>query len=166
MTPPKPNLLSRLQAFGCRTIGVGKVGDIFADRNFDENYKDKSNEACLRRLESILDRVRHDERNFIFVNLVETDMIYGHRRDVEGYFAAVTEIDAYLPRILTRLSASDCLILTADHGCDPTYIGTDHTREYVPFLVYTAESQACSLGVRGGHDEVAARVYDHFGLEA
>jgi phosphopentomutase len=164
MTPPEPNLLSRLQADGCRTVGVGKIGDIFADRHLDRVYKDKSNQECLTRLESVLDDHYPEDHRFVFVNLVETDMIYGHRRDVDGYFASVSDIDSSLPAILRRLGPEDSLIITADHGCDPTYAGTDHTREYVPLLSYRPGVVGSSLGIAKGHDEVAKTVYSHFSM--
>lgn len=164
MTPPEPNLLSRLQADGCQTVGVGKIGDIFADRHLDRIYKDKSNQECLARLVSVLDDLHPEDRTLVFVNLVETDMIYGHRRDVDGYFASVDAIDSSLPTILRRLGPEDSLIITADHGCDPTYAGTDHTREYVPLLCYRPGETGRSLGIGKGHDEVAKTVYSHFSL--
>lgn len=163
-SPPQPNLMSRLRVAGCTCIGVGKIGDMFANRFFDKTYKDKSNEACLDRLVEILGEAKRDEKSFVFVNLVETDMIYGHRRDTEGYFSAVAKIDSRLSDVVNQLNRGDCLMVTADHGCDPTHPGTDHTREYVPLLVYRPDRTGVSLGIRDGHDEVASLVYDHFGL--
>ncbi len=100
----------------------------------------------------------------MFVNLVDTDMVYGHRRDVLGYFQAVSEIDRALGRMLPLLQEEDCLMVTADHGCDPTFKGTDHTREYVPLLVYQPGIRGKALGIRKTFSDVASFVCQYFGL--
>lgn len=165
MIPPEPNLLSRLQNAGCTTVGIGKIGDMFADRGLDFNFKDSSNRDCLSRTEEVLiDRGAGTEPTFLFVNLVETDMYFGHRRDVRGYFEAVQEIDAFLPRLTALVAPGDALIITADHGCDPTFPGSDHTREYVPFLSFEPGKVGESLGVGEGHTAIADVVLRRFGL--
>jgi len=136
---PQPSIMEHLQKHGVRTVGVGKIGNIFAERGLDESYPDKGNNACLERTILLLHSKPAESAGrgiFIFVNLVDTDMIFGHRRDVQGYFDAVSEIDAKIPEMLKPLTEADLLIFTADHGCDPTFKGTDHTREHVPLLVY------------------------------
>ncbi len=160
---PAPTLLDVLQSAGVRTIGVGKIGNIFNETGIDENYPDKGNIACLDRTKVLLQRERSTEE-FIFVNLVDTDMVYGHRRDVAGYFKAVDEIDTSLDGILPYLNKEDCLIITADHGCDPTFKGTDHTREYVPLLVYQPGREGRALGIRKTFADAASFVCQYFDL--
>ena len=162
---PAPSLLDVLKDKGLKTTGVGKIGNIFNEQGLVTNYADKGNAACLERTAFLLSKApREDE--FVFVNLVDTDMIYGHRRDTEGYFGALKEIDTVLGTVIDNLSADDLLIITADHGCDPTFRGTDHTREYVPLLVYRKGSSSRNLGIRSGHDDIAATICAYFGLEA
>ncbi|MCX7786937.1 MAG: phosphopentomutase [Spirochaetes bacterium] len=160
---PAPSVLNVLQSAGVRTIGIGKIGNIFNDSGLDENYPDKGNLACLERTHSLVQRER-TRKEFLFVNLVDTDMVYGHRRDVRGYFHAVSEIDKALNRLLPYVEVGDSLIVTADHGCDPTFRGTDHTREYVPLLVYQKERKGVSLGIRKTFADVASFVCQFFGL--
>jgi phosphopentomutase len=104
------------------------------------------------------------ERGLIFTNLVDFDMLYGHRRDPEGYYRALQEFDAWLPRLLEKLGPKDLVIITADHGNDPTYRGTDHTREYVPLLVAGKGAKGRDLGTRTGFYDIAQTVADGFGL--
>jgi len=163
LPPPAPSLLNVLQSSGIRTIGVGKIGNIFNDSGLDENYPDKGNPVCLDRTQSLLQRKR-SKKEFVFVNLVDTDMVYGHRRDVLGYFQAVSEIDRALSQILTHLKLGDVLIITADHGCDPAFKGTDHTREYVPLLVYQIGRKGISLGIRKSFADVASFVCQYFNV--
>lgn len=132
---PGPTILDHLQSNNIETIGIGKIGDIFNNQGIGSSYPDKGNAACIERLKTIL-QSKNKSKQFIFVNLVDTDMIYGHRRDPKGYHDAVTEVDKELGSLLPILKEDDSLLITADHGCDPTYKGTDHTREYVPFLHY------------------------------
>lgn len=160
---PAPSLLNVLKSSGVRTIGVGKIGNIFNDSGLEENYPDKGNPACLDRTLSLMKREKSGEE-FMFVNLVDTDMVYGHRRDVLGYFQAVSEIDRALGRMLPLLQEEDCLMVTADHGCDPTFKGTDHTREYVPLLVYQPGIRGKALGIRKTFSDVASFVCQYFGL--
>ncbi len=144
---PGKTALDRLQAAGVKTIGVGKIGDIFNRQGLSESFGVKGNKACLEKTLSLLSETqekdkpagKENEDRFIFVNLVDTDMYYGHRRDVKGYFDAVTDADKGLEEIASLLDKGDSLIVTADHGCDPSFKGTDHTREYVPLLLYTKD---------------------------
>ncbi|MBN2049574.1 MAG: phosphopentomutase [Spirochaetales bacterium] len=160
---PGPSLLDHLQSQGVVTAGVGKIGDIFLEQGLDESYHDKGNEACLKRTLDLAAEKREKDL-FVFVNLVDTDMIYGHRRDVKGYFDAVAAVDKALPNLEEALASGDLLIVTADHGCDPTYRGTDHTREYVPLLAFRKGYDGKSVGIRGAFSDVAASLADYFNV--
>ena len=145
------------------TVGVGKIGDIFLERGINDSYNDKGNKACIERTEELLSKpAKSDE--FIFVNYVDTDMLYGHRRDPQGYCDEVEKIDKHLGKLLDILREDELLIITADHGCDPTFKGTDHTREYVPILCYQKKSEVVNLGIRDQFSDVAASVADFFGI--
>lgn len=160
---PERSLLDYLNEAGVKTIGVGKIGDIFNEQGILESHHDKGNPACLDRTVELLRRPASPGGELIFVNLVDTDMVYGHRRDVRGYFDAVSGIDAKLGEMLTLLAPGDLLVVSADHGCDPTYRGSDHTREHVPLLVYRAGHRGMSLGVRQGFSDLARTVAELFG---
>jgi phosphopentomutase len=161
MPPPQPTVLDSLVEAGLPVIGVGKIWDIFAGRGVSENVHSEGNaDGCVRTLEA-MERI---ERGLIFTNLVDFDMLYGHRRDPEGYYRALQEFDAFLPRLQQRLGPADLAIITADHGNDPTYRGTDHTREYVPLLAMSARAPGHDLGVRNGFYDLAQTLADGFGL--
>lgn len=132
LKPPKKTFLSLFQEKGGKVLGIGKIKDIFASEGIDENWYYKDMEEGLNLFKKSM------ESNFdlIFINLVDFDTKYGHRRDVEGFASALKVVDDFLPKILNNLKENQIFILTADHGCDPTYKGTDHTREYVPCLFY------------------------------
>lgn len=146
-----------LQKKGVNTIGVGKIGDIFLEKNINESYHDKDNDACIKRTEELLSKPAEGDE-FIFVNYVDTDMLYGHRRNPQSYSDEVENIDKHLGRILKVLREDELLIVTADHGCDPTFKGTDHTREYVPLLCYQKGSKPINLGIRNQFSDVAASI--------
>lgn len=134
LQPPADTMLDAIQAAGKATIGVGKIHDIFAGKGIGETIRTTGNTDGLRVTLELADR---DFEGLAFVNLVDFDMLYGHRRDVAGYAAAAAEFDAWLPGFMAKMRPDDILMITADHGCDPSYTKTtDHTREYVPFLVY------------------------------
>jgi phosphopentomutase len=158
---PGPSVIDVLQRSGVTTVGVGKIGDLFNESGLVQSFHDKGNAACMQRL---LDVVGSNEpRNqFIFVNLVDTDMLYGHRRDFRGFFDAITLIDSRLRALIAALTQSDVLVITADHGCDPTYRGTDHTREYVPLLVHQPGREPGNLGLRRQFSDVAASLLSFF----
>ena len=147
MPPSGTTILDHLSKNGVETVGVGKIGDIFSERGIDRSLHDKGNKACLERTLELL--ANDAGRNqFIFVNLVDTDMNYGHRRNVKGYLDAVSEIDGFLPEMMMSLGDGDVMAISADHGCDPTFKGTDHTREYVPLLWFEKGGNPKALGVR------------------
>lgn len=161
---PETSLLDYMLEHGIRTIGVGKIGDIFNEQGLSESYHDKGNHACIERTIDLINQGPKGENGFIFVNLVDTDMHFGHRRDAPGYAAAVSEIDKRLPEIMDLLDKGDLLIVTADHGCDPTFKGSDHTREYVPLLVYQKDKAGKSLGIRKQFSDLARSLSDFFVL--
>ncbi len=158
------SLFDYLKKNGVNTVGVGKIGDIFVERGINDSYHDKGNPACIKRTEELLGKPA-DGKEFIFVNYVDTDMNFGHRRDPVGYCRAVEEVDEHLGRLLNILGEDDLLIVTADHGCDPTYKGTDHTREHIPLLVYRKGDKSVNLGIRDQFSDVAVSVADFLGVQ-
>ena len=159
LTPPKKLLPDFLKAAGFDVLSVGKIVDIFAQRGLTEIHRTHSNTEGMERTEALAKR---DFCGLCFVNLVDFDMLYGHRNDVRGYADALMEFDAWLPRFLSCLGEEDAVILTADHGCDPGDRKTDHTREYVPLLVYGKQIKTTDLGTRECFADVAATVLDWF----
>lgn len=162
MEPVSQTILDVLKAKGYAVLGVGKIEDIFNHRGLTGSVHAAGNPACIQ---ATLDYMRKDFDGLCFVNLVDTDMIWGHRRDVKGYAQALEAFDAALPSIKETMGQQDLLIITADHGCDPTFRGTDHTREYVPLIVWhQGMKNAIDLGTRATFADVAATVSDCFGL--
>ena len=143
---PGVTLMDKLRSEGVTTISVGKVGNVFNDSGFDQMYPDKGNPACLERVEALINDPDLSDA-FIFENLVDTDEKFGHRRDPEGYHDAVARIDDALGKFEALCRPDDSIIITADHGCDPTFKGTDHTREYVPLLAFGGSFDG-SLGIQ------------------
>jgi phosphopentomutase len=160
--PPPGMLLDRLAERGVAVHSIGKIADIFLGRGISSSEKTKSNADGMAKT---LAALGHFERGLIFVNLVDFDSLYGHRNDVEGYARALEATDAWLPRLLETMSPMDLLILTADHGCDPTTASTDHSREYTPLLVYGRGRAAVSLGTRGTLADIGQTVAENFGTE-
>lgn len=162
MEPPAVTMLDQLKAAGKDVIGVGKINDIFAGKSITQTYSTGGNEDGIRRTLECLDQ---DFDGLLFVNLVDYDMLYGHRRDVDGYAAALAFFDEKLPAIMEKLKGEDVLMITADHGCDPAYTATtDHTREYVPFLMYSESISPRNLGTRKTFADVGATVLQLFGI--
>lgn len=161
--PPEPTVLNALQDAGVRTTGVGKIGNIYTGQGLDDEIKTRDNDHGVEVTLNCLG----DRSGLIFTNLVDFDSKYGHRRNPEGYGAALMRFDAQLPTLLQALDDGDLLIITADHGNDPTYEGTDHTREYVPVLVYEkgGENNGQNLGTRETFADVGASVAEFFGVE-
>ncbi|MGS0764069.1 phosphopentomutase [Syntrophomonas curvata] len=156
---PDTTLLDHIRSSGQMVIGVGKINDIFAGRGISESYPTVDNQDGINRILEILAR---DFSGLLFANLVDFDQLYGHRNDPVGYARALEEFDRRLPEILALLSPEDWLIITADHGCDPTTGSTDHSREYVPLLVYgQGVKPAVSLGCRESFADVAATLADY-----
>lgn len=155
--PPKESMLDRIKAKGLDVIGIGKTADIFAGVGITQSRG--TNKDNLDGILKTISALKEDTKGLIFTNLVDFDMKYGHRRDPKGYKLALEEFDNYLPEIMENLKSDEILIITADHGCDPTYKGTDHTREYIPLLVYGKELKSgVDLGVRTTFASIAATI--------
>jgi phosphopentomutase len=166
LEPPGTTICDALVAAGIPVWGVGKIPDIFAGRGITRALGGKSNRECLA---ATLDGMRSLEHGLLFTNLVETDMLWGHRNDTAGYARALEEIDAAVPALLGALRPDDLLVFTADHGCDPTTPSTDHSREYAPLLLAGRLPGAPAafgrdLGVRDTFADVAATVAAHLGV--
>ena len=159
--PPKGMLLDRLQERGVELFAVGKIFDVFLGRGIRDYEKTKSNADGMEKTLQAMDTL---PSGMIFVNLVDFDQLYGHRNDVEGYARALEAVDDWLPSLDARLTPSDLVILTADHGCDPTTKSTDHSREYVPLLVYGRNARAgVDLGTRRTLSDIGQTVAENFG---
>lgn len=161
--PFGPTVLDALVAKGIPVYGIGKIKDIFAGRGITDSVSTKSNQDGLDQVVEQL--ARRQEQCLVFANLVDFDMLWGHRNDAQAYARGLEEFDARLPEILEKLGADDLLFILADHGCDPTTPSTDHSREYVPLLVVGQGVQPVNLGVRRTFADVAKTVADFFGVE-
>lgn len=157
ITPPRATMLDEISAAGLDMIAVGKINDIFAGRGATRAIRTKSNDDGMR---VTLSLAAEDFHGLAFINLVDFDMLYGHRRDIPGYAAAISAFDRWLPGFLAQLKRDDLLMITADHGCDPAYLATtDHTREYVPWLITgQAVQPGVNLGTLQGFGNIAATV--------
>jgi phosphopentomutase len=161
VAPPAETLLDLLGKKGFATVGIGKIGDLFGHRGLSAEIHTNSNEDGVDRTLESMKKYRK-QKGLIFVNLVDFDMVYGHRRDVAGYAQALQAFDRRIPQILYTMSSDDLLILTADHGCDPSHKAhTDHTREYVPLLVYGTEiKKDVNLGTRSTFADCGDILYE------
>ena len=160
--PPRPMLLDVLAQAGLQVIGVGKIPDIFLNRGITRSLAGKNNREAL---ESTLTVIAESWRGLVFTNLVDFDMLYGHRLDVEGYGRAIEEVDAFIPTLLNALRPRDLLILTADHGCDPIGPSTDHSREYVPILACGPHvRRGVDLGARATLADIGQTIAENFGV--
>ncbi len=160
--PPGETLLDRLVARGGTVWSVGKIADIFAGRGITEALKADDNQGLFDRTLEAMNRA--PDRSLIFANFVDFDMLYGHRRDVLGYAAALEAFDRRIPELESRLVPGDLVLATADHGCDPTWPGTDHTREHVPVLFTGATPKPGSLGRRRSFADMGQTLAGHLGL--
>ncbi|HOP53052.1 MAG TPA: phosphopentomutase [Bacillota bacterium] len=159
LPPTGETILDVLVASGVPVTAIGKISDIFTGRGISTSLSAKSNNETMSQLLFALDTV---EEGLIFANSVDFDMVYGHRNDVEGYAKALEETDRYIPDVLRKLRIDDILVITADHGCDPTTQSTDHSREYVPLLVYGIKPR--NLGIRETFADVAQSIAEYFGV--
>ena len=163
LVPPKDTMLDQLIANGFSTYGVGKIYDIFAGKGIQHTQRIKNNTEGMDRT---LELQEEDFKGLCFVNLVDFDMTYGHRRDIDGYAQAATEFDVQLETFMNNMRDDDVLMITADHGCDPGYTGTDHTREHTPFLIYGKQIKGNhSMGTRDSFADIAATVLELLGVE-
>ncbi len=162
VTPPGPTLLDHLEGAGRAVVSIGKIGDIFAHRATGREVKASGNGACLDAALTAFESL--PEGGLVFANLVDFDTEHGHRRDVPGYAAALEAFDARVPDILAALGAGDVALVTADHGNDPTWTGTEHTREQVPVLAFGPGLRAASIGRRDSFADLGASLARHLGL--
>lgn len=163
LEPPKDTLLDVIKANGLDSIAVGKIYDIFAGKGTTEHVYNTSN---ANGLEHAMHYADQDFHGLCFINLVDFDMVYGHRRDIDGYAMALNEFDQWLPKFMEKLGDEDLVMITADHGCDPAYTATtDHTREYIPLLVLGKKVKPVNLGTRTGFDRIAATIAEVLGVQ-
>ena len=162
LTPPQKTMLDILKDNGKDVIAVGKINDIFAGSGITKAVKTLNNDDGM---EKTLNIQKEDFDGLCFVNLVDFDMLYGHRNDVDGYAKAMSSFDKYLGAFLTHMRDDDVLMITADHGCDPLTPSTDHSREYVPLIIYGANIMPKNLGTRAGFNYVAGTVLDIFNIQ-
>ncbi len=161
--PPKGMLLDQLAAKNIAVYSIGKIFDVFLGRGIGDHEKTKNDSDGMAKTLAALDDL---ERGLLFVNLVDFDQLYGHRNDVEGYARALEEFDNWLPSLYEKLAADDLLIVTADHGCDPTTPSTDHSREYVPLLAYRPRKpEGMDLGLRSTLSDIGQTVAENFGAK-
>jgi len=163
LAPPQATVLDKLKDKGISVMAVGKIEDIFSNQGITDSNHTVDN---MDSFDAVLDFLKEDKKSFIFANLVEFDMVYGHRRNPKGYAQALKDFDIRLPEILDNMNSDDVLMITADHGCDPTFKGTDHTREYVPLLVFGEKiKKDFNLETRESFADLAATVAKIFGLD-
>lgn len=163
LLPPAKTMIDRLQAKGYATISVGKIYDIFAGCGISESHRTTSNTHGMQVTKELQEK---EFEGLCFVNLVDFDMKYGHRNDVPGYAAAMTEFDRFLTSFLPQMKQEDVLLITADHGCDPATPSTDHSREYTPMLIFGAGvEKGVDLGTRSSFADIGATVLEFFGVD-
>ena len=162
LVPPQPTMLDALLDAGYFTMGIGKIEDIFAEKGLKESVHSAGNTACI---EEWMKMMRRDFDGLTFINLVDFDMLYGHRRDTKVYAEALEEFDEKLGEAMAIAREGDIFLITADHGCDPTFRGTDHTREHIPVIAWSKGMRSLvSLGTRETFADIAATVAELFGL--
>ena len=163
LVPPKDTMLDVLSRNGFDVLSVGKIIDIFAEKGITEYVRTVNNEDGINKTLETMDK---DANGLIFTNLVDFDMVYGHRNDPEGYAKALSYFDQRLPEIIEKLNDDDILMITADHGCDPVTLSTDHSREYIPLVIYGKKlKEGVNLGTRNSFADIGATILDYFGLE-
>ncbi|HAC16718.1 MAG TPA: phosphopentomutase [Bacteroidetes bacterium] len=163
LVPPKPNLPEFLQEHGIKTYSIGKIIDLFAECGFDFFKRTKNNAEGIAELLSLMDEVGD---GFVFINLIDTDQLFGHRNDPIGYGKSLEEFDQALPEIIAKMKSDDVLVITGDHGNDPTTPGTDHTREFTPLLVLDNRTEEVgSLGIRSSFRDIAASACNYFQID-
>ncbi len=161
LEPPNETMLDKLKNNNFDVISVGKIADIFANRGITEKYYTHSNNEGM---DKTLDLLSKDFTGLVFTNLVDFDMKFGHRRDVDGYANAISEFDSWLNEFIPKMNDDDLLIITADHGCDPAFKGTDHTREQVPLLMYSNDIVPENLGAIKGYNYISKVILENFNI--
>ncbi|HEX6260712.1 MAG TPA: phosphopentomutase, partial [Woeseiaceae bacterium] len=162
VSPPSPTVLDKLVASGGEVIGIGKIADIYAHKGISKKIKATGNPALF---DATLDALEDaPDRSMVFTNFVDFDMLYGHRRDIEGYAGALEYFDSRLPELLRAMRDDDLLIVCADHGCDPAWPGSDHTREHIPVLAFGAALAAGSIGKRDTFADIGQSLAAFFNL--
>ena len=162
--PPAPTVLDKLTSAGGEVISIGKIADIYAHQGISQSLKATGLEALVDT--TLAQMQKQGDNSIVFTNLVDFDQNFGHRRDPIGYGEALEYFDRRLPELMAACDADTMLLLTADHGCDPTWQGTEHTREYIPVLVYKPGMQATDLGERQSFADIGQTLADYFGLDA
>ena len=160
--PPKDNLLPALAAAGLDVVCIGKIASIYDSMGVTRDLTAKNNQQSI---DQTIHALQQKTRGLIFSNLVDFDMLYGHRRDTEGYARALEHFDSRLPEIEAAMREEDLVVITADHGNDPTYPGTDHTREYAPLIVYGKRARAMNLGTRESLSDIGQTIAENFDLK-
>ena len=162
LVPPKDTMLDLIKEKGLDVISVGKIYDIFAGKGITRKVKSTNNDEGM---EATLKLQQEDFEGLCFVNLVDFDMLYGHRNDVDGYAKAISQFDNQLAKFMMNMKQDDMLIITADHGCDPLTPSTDHSREYIPVLFFGDKIMPTNLGTKAGFDYIAGTVLEYFNIE-
>ncbi|MEO8436526.1 MAG: phosphopentomutase [Pyrinomonadaceae bacterium] len=162
VAPPRQNLLPALSEAGLDVVCIGKIASIYDSMGVTQDLSAKNNEQSI---DQTIHALGDKTRGLIFSNLVDFDMLYGHRRDTEGYARALEHFDSRLPEIEAAMSEDDLVIITADHGNDPTYPGTDHTREYAPLLAFGKTARSVDLGTRASLSDIGQTIAENFGLQ-
>jgi phosphopentomutase len=163
--PPEETLLDRVMQSGGNVIGIGKISDIFAGRGVPKTLKAENNMGLFdRTLDAMKEAGAPGQPTIIFANFVDFDTLHGHRRNVDGYADALEEFDQRLPELEAKLQPGDLVLITADHGCDPTFKGTDHTREHVPVLFSGPGLRPHSVGIRASFADMGQTIAAHLGL--
>ncbi len=161
--PPGDTILTAVKNAGMEVAGVGKIEDIFANVGLTMSNHTRDNDSCIT---ATIDYIKQDFDGLVFSNLVDFDMLYGHRNNVKGYKEALEALDKRVPEILAAMSKGDIIIFTADHGCDPTTDSTDHSREYIPILAYGSKVKAgASIGIRNSFSDIAATAAEYFNIK-
>jgi phosphopentomutase len=160
--PPSPTVLDKLTDAGTHVVSIGKIADIYAHQGISEKHKAPGLMNLLEKTKQVFKEAK--DNTLVFTNLVDFDEKFGHRRDAIGYAKALNQFDQYLPQILDELEQGDLLIITADHGCDPTWPGTEHTREYVPVIAYTKDMKPVALGQRETFADMGQTIAQWFGI--
>ncbi|MEX2462764.1 MAG: phosphopentomutase, partial [Balneolaceae bacterium] len=159
LNPPEPNLMTSLQNGGIKTYSIGKIIDLFAEQGFDQYRRTKGNAEGISQLLSLMSA--NIQESFTFVNLIDTDQLYGHRQDPIGYANCLMEIDRAIPSIIDKLTSDDLLLITGDHGNDPADDSTDHTREFVPIIAFKKGSApGKDLGIRNSFSDVSETILE------